>query len=270
MAVLAAFESRAVLEKEAALDTATERLSNALRRAFAKQERILLAELRPLRSRFAALESPRPVSDTEWQVALAVALASTQDEILAAWAAGVTDAMMIGGGMAAADFQIAFDIEHPRAAAYLRAEGAKMITRIEATTRRRVEREIGKMLDEGVGWPEFAKRLRAKFRHFREKKPQRHIRDRADLIAVTETGNAFEAASEIVGLDLESAGIPMEKSWLTVGDERVSDGCKANQARGWIAIRELFPSGHSRPLRFSGCRCTSLRQIVRDRDGDGD
>jgi len=268
MAVLAAFESQAVLEKEAALDTATERLSNALRRAFAKQERILLAELRPLRSRFAALESPRPIADAEWQVALAVALASTQDEILAAWAAGVTDAMTVGGGMAAADFQIAFDIENPRAAAYLRAEGAKLITRIEATTRRRVELEIGKMLDEGVGWPEFAKRLRTKFRDFRTKKPQRHIRDRADLIAVTETGNAFEAASEIVGLDLQDAGIPMEKSWLTVGDERVSPGCRANQERGWIPLKEIFPSGHSRPLRHPGCRCSSLRQIIRNRDGE--
>jgi hypothetical protein len=47
----------------------------------------------------------------------------------------------------------------------------------------------------------------------------------------------------------------MEKRWLTVGDDRVSDGCKDNQRAGWIALNDAFPSGDDRPLRFPGCRC---------------
>jgi len=36
-------------------------------------------------------------------------------------------------------------------------------------------------------------------------------------------------------------------SWSTVGDERVSDGCIANAAVGWIPVDQLFPSGHQHP-----------------------
>lgn len=61
---------------------------------------------------------------------------------------------------------------------------------------------------------------------------------------------------------LQNAGLEMEKSWLTVGDSRVSEGCAANAAAGWIGLEEEFPSDgtydRQRPPRFPGCRCDIL------------
>lgn len=62
--------------------------------------------------------------------------------------------------------------------------------------------------------------------------------------------------------DMASLGLAMEKSWLTVGDNRVSDGCAENEGAGWIPLDEPFPSGDQAPLRFPGCRCTALYRRV--------
>jgi hypothetical protein len=94
-------------------------------------------------------------------------------------------------------------------------------------------------------------------------KPQQHIDSRAHLIAVTELGNAFEDGSLGAARRMAAMGLEMEKKWLTVGDQRVSEGCRTNQAAGWIPIDRPFPSGHDRPLRFPGCRCTAQYQRKR-------
>ena len=70
-----------------------------------------------------------------------------------------------------------------------------------------------------------------------------------------ETGNAYEEATLIQSQSLQSAGLPMEKYWLTSHDDRVSDGCMENEDVGWIPLDDAFPSGDMRPLRFPGCRC---------------
>ena len=99
---------------------------------------------------------------------------------------------------------------------------------------------------------------------FSERKPQLHIRNRAELIAVTETGNAYEKAAMLQAEALQQAGLPMEKSWNTVGDDRVSDGCQENEDAGWIPIDEPFPSGDMQPLRFPGCRCNLQTRFARE------
>jgi hypothetical protein len=88
--------------------------------------------------------------------------------------------------------------------------------------------------------------------------PQQHIDSRAHLVAVTETGNAYAEGQLEVAQELAAAGIEMEKAWITVGDDRVTEGCRENEAAGWIGLDDPFPSGHQRPLRFPGCRCDLL------------
>lgn len=80
----------------------------------------------------------------------------------------------------------------------------------------------------------------------------------ANNIIVHNCGEAYEEGSLQVGKELAGMGLEIEHYWLTVGDSRVSDGCRANEAAGWIPLDQAFPSGHMRPLRFPGCRCTAL------------
>ena len=106
--------------------------------------------------------------------------------------------------------------------------------------------------------------IRDRFEEFAVGKPQLHIESRAHLIAVTEVGEAYSAGSLAAGEALEEAGVAMEKSWSTVGDDRVSAGCLGNEDAGWIPLNDDFPSGHQRPLRFPGCRCDLLMQAKED------
>lgn len=54
---------------------------------------------------------------------------------------------------------------------------------------------------------------------------------------------------------LISAGVGIEKRWVTVGDSRVSPGCFLNSSQGWLPLHTSFSSGHQHPLRHPRCRC---------------
>ena len=103
-----------------------------------------------------------------------------------------------------------------------------------------------------------AKAIKDRYQEFAVGVPQQHIRSRAELISITEAGMAYESGSSIVVRDLQDAGLRMEKSWLTVGDQRVDPHCAANQAQGWIAFDEAFSDGSMQPLSHPACRCTAL------------
>jgi len=153
---------------------------------------------------------------------------------------------------------IAFDLENPRAVEYLELHGAERVTMINETTREQIKAILVKGTEEGWSYDKIAREISDRFEEFAIGKPQQHIQSRAHLVAVTETANAYEEGNRIAALEIQKHGIPMEKSWLTVGDDRVSDGCQENQDAGWIDIDEPFPSGHQRPPRFPSCRCDCL------------
>lgn len=78
---------------------------------------------------------------------------------------------------------------------------------------------------------------------------------RAQLIARAELGEAVnEAQLADINSRVTSGVLPpeTEKRWSTVGDDRVSELCQANEADGWIPLKDIFTSGHDRPLRFPG------------------
>lgn len=177
--------------------------------------------------------------------------------------------LLLGAGALAGalgiDFEKAFSLKNPRAVAYLEAHGAALVTKINDETRSQMRTLLVQAGDEGWSYTRTAKAIREHFDGFAGLKPQAHIRDRATLVAVTEAGQAYEEGSRIVALGLAEAGIRMEKYWRTSGDEKVSQGCRDNEAAGWIPLEELFPSGHDRPLRFPGCRCSAKYQRARSR-----
>lgn len=172
--------------------------------------------------------------------------------------------LALGRGAAAAianvGINIAFNLRHPRAEQYLMDHGYGLISQIDATTRGNLATIINEGIRAGWSYGRMAREIVSLYSSMDQAKPQAHIDNRANLIAVTEIGNAYEAGSNIIIRDLQDAGLQMEKKWLTVGDNRVSAGCRGNQAEGWIPFEQAFSSGHQHPLRFPGCRCTTLYQ----------
>ena len=146
----------------------------------------------------------------------------------------------------------------PGVVGFLRDRAAAQVTKINDTTRQRLNEIITSGVEQGLSHGAIAAQIRDEFNAFAVGKPQQHIDSRAHLVAITEIGEAYEESTLQASQALAAAGLPQEKSWLTVGDKRVSKGCQANEAAGWIDLAGAFPSGHGRPLRFPGCRCTLL------------
>lgn len=137
----------------------------------------------------------------------------------------------------------------------MRRRAAERIAGIDATTLNLLRRLIEQAIGEEWAYTKLAAAIRRLFKDFGRAVPQRHLRDRAELIAVTEIGQAYIDGQLDNAERLAQRGANIEKSWLTVGDDRVSDGCRGNAGAGWIPLAQAFPSGHGGPLRFPGCRC---------------
>lgn len=92
---------------------------------------------------------------------------------------------------------------------------------------------------------------------------QKLLKDRKEVIAQTE---ARYATSQGNALRAAAAGKRF-KAWITVGDERVSDECAANESEGYIGLEDTFPAGADQPPQHPRCRCTLIyREEVRDQD----
>ena len=152
----------------------------------------------------------------------------------------------------------AFDLKNPRAVQAIKDRGAAAVANIDATTRDEIARIITQGMEEGYNYQKVARQIVAKYDEFGAGKPQAHIRNRAELIAVTEAAEAYETGNRLVIDEMTAVGLEMEKQWSTVGDERVSAGCRENSQAGWIPVDQLFPSGHQHAPRFPGCRCAIL------------
>jgi hypothetical protein len=244
-------------------------LEIALRKAFREQGHLLVRKFRQVKRFFnesdpwqghydlltAQFNEAVPPSEVE------MIWAQVQMETLKLFAVpidtAVAKALEYGGmGMLGeVGIKIRFDLKNPRAVDYLRDYGTRLVKDVNETTRDYLQTLISHSIEEGWSYQRTAEAIIERFEEFGVGRPQDHIDSRAHLIAVTETGNAYEEGSRIVAKDLQDAGLEMEKSWSTVGDTKVSEGCKTNEADGWIGIDKAHTSGHQRPLRFPGCRC---------------
>ncbi len=158
-------------------------------------------------------------------------------------------AIQLGMADQASALGISFDLKNPRAVAYAQEHAAAIVTKIDEETRRQIHDLVVQGTEEGWSYDRIAKEITARFAQFAEGKPQEHIDSRAHLVAVTEVGNAYEEGNLIAAQGLASAGLEMEKMWETVGDNRVSEGCRENQMAGWIPLDQPFPSGFQYGIR---------------------
>jgi len=250
-------------------------LEIAMRKAFREQGSLTVRKFRQVKRFFAEGEDPwkqygarldakfsEAVPPSEWEAIWAAVMLETVKLFTAPIDTAVAKALEHGGMAMLAELGmgVKFDLKNPRVVEYLKNYGANLVKGINETTRDYLQTLITQATEEGWSYKRTAEAMIERFEEFAVGKPQAHIDSRAHLIAVTETGNAYEEGNMIVARDLQDAGLTMEKSWSTVGDDKVSAGCRENEAVGWIPLDDAFPSGHQQPLRFPGCRCEARYQ----------
>jgi hypothetical protein len=255
----AALTRRAATRRRLATE---KKLQAAMARAFRAQGRAFVRELGAVRSTYPIQEAARW---GDWLAKFEAAVNKTVQFFVGPIEAATTTAILLGARVVLNSIRadIGFDIENPRAVAWLAENpAAERVTMITETTREYIRGVVDRAVEEGANYNEMARRITERYEEMAVGKPQLHIDSRAHLIAVTEVGEAYSAGNLMAGQTLEDAGLPMEKAWDTTGDGRVSDGCAANAAAGWLPLANAFPSGHQRPLRFPGCRCDLLMRAI--------
>jgi hypothetical protein len=234
------------------------KLQRGYARIFEKQGRLLMQKwprMKPL------YESATPPDVEPLLLEIFTATEEEATELLgetvgAALAAGFARVITPAGGII--DFNITTD---PVALEYLAEHGAKLVAGIDDTTRTEVARILQQAAAEGWSWQKTGRELAAQFKAFAGKPitgAATHIRNRAQLIAITEIGNAYEFGSYQAALRLQAIGIDQEKKWSGPDDNRTSSQCKDNLSAGWIPLDSEFPGGTQHPLQHPGCRHTCL------------
>lgn len=261
-------EAAAHRTRDRATRTLRKRLARDLRAAFRAQESAVLGALDRAESRLQRVLTPaeesrrlREADAPDWiEALLSDVLDDTAAPFVDAIDAAVRRALDAGAGETARQAGIvgSFTLDNPRAVGYAERYAAELVAQINQTTLEGIRRLVAEAVGDGWSYQQLAGAIRETYQGFHAPRPQQHIRDRAEMVAVTEVGNAYEAGAR-GGVDqLTAAGLTMEKSWSTIGDDRVSEECQANEAAGWIPVADPFPSGADRPLQHPGCRCTAL------------
>lgn len=251
-------------EKAKATKLIIEKLETQLGKAFLAQGKFFLRGFAQFRSRFVVEES---LGSKEWLVVFSQASDETLSLFSEPLLAAVRSALQSGGNQLLARMgmmDVSFGLANPGTVRYMDQVGGMHIKQITETTRDEIHRILNLGIGEGWSYDKVAGTIRDRFEEFAIGKPQQHIQSRAHLIAVTEVGEAYEESGFLAAGDLQSGGLQMEKQWRTVGDGRVSAGCRANGGEGWLPLNQAHLSGHQHPLRFPGCRCDEAYRRVRN------
>ena len=237
-----------------------------LQRAFRAQSAAFLrrfAKLRPQFTTTSARLREDALREDDWWRLFEAAAAETLGLFETPLTMMAEAALTAGAREAIADLSVemSFDLAFPEAVAYVEEHGAAMVAKINETTRTGLRGILTQAVDEGWSYDKTAKAIKERYREMAVGRPQKHIRSRAHMIAVTEMGNGYEHGNLLVGQRLQAAGLDMQHKWLDVGDARVSAECLRNARAGWIPLDEAFPSGHMRPLAHPACRCASQTRM---------
>lgn len=235
-------------------------LEKKLAALFLRQGQLFLARFEALRGYFT--EAPGPQA---WQPAFDAAVAETKEGFATAIDKGIEDAMKKGAKRFTSDLgmEVRFDLANPRAVDYLRVHAGSLIASdVNATTKKYINTVMTNAANTGQSYDQAAKAITDRYSEFAVGQPQLHIDSRAHLIAITELAQGYEEANLVMAQEMADGGIPMQKHWLTVHDNRVDATCTGNEARGWVPSEEAFPSGDMRPPEHPACRCTTQYQVA--------
>lgn len=185
-----------------------------------------------------------------WDEIAADSLPELQKVVLAAEVDGVeAGAAQLQKQIGLFDKTKSFNLANPRAVDWFRSTGGSVdyIKGINHTTGNQVRTVIASALDTGKSYSTTAKDIRVLFDGM--------SRERAQRIAVFESGKSYEAGNRIYADVLADEGIRMEQSWQTSKDEKVRPEHTANEAEGWVPLGHVFVSGDMEPPTDPGCRC---------------
>jgi hypothetical protein len=160
--------------------------------------------------------------------------------------------------------QDAFSLAHPDAVAWAEKRAAVRVSGVNDTTKKHIRNLITHGLEEGESYSSVARSIKNQFEQFAVGSPLEHIQSRAELVAVTEMGEAYEGGAATLSDELESYGIKQEKSRVGPNDDRTSDACRADLAAGWIPKEQPFPSGIMFGLEHPGCRHGTIYRVSRE------
>ena len=146
----------------------------------------------------------------------------------------------------------------------LEQTAAQRVTGINEVTRDRIKKIILDGYEQKKTYAQIAQEIKAEFEEFARPAPQRHVRNRAELVAITEMRDAHETSQYRQAREFIDKGYEMEKSWLTTKDERVCEICGGNSLAKWIGAEDFFPYGN--PPAFiapahPACRCRTVYRI---------
>lgn len=244
-------EANAALRKERALGKSERALATAMDAAFRAQGQAFLKRFAKLSTTFPA--AIREVAEViPWEPLFDESSLSTLQAFTKPLEEFTARSLLSGITAAIADLTLesSFTLKHPAAVDYLKQRGTERMTQINDTTRERLRSILEQAAEEGWSYNKTAKAIQAQYKTF--------SRQRAKNIAVFELGDAYEHGNMLVAKDLQSGGLEMQKSWLSVGDDRVRPDHRANQGQGWIPLDETFQDGSDRPPSDPRCRCTLL------------
>ncbi|MCK5236314.1 MAG: minor capsid protein [Deltaproteobacteria bacterium] len=121
---------------------------------------------------------------------------------------------------------------------------ATLVKGLDKETKKRLAHTISEGIKNKRGIPGLTRDIKGTFADM--------TKHRSELIARTETANALSEASleTMKGMGIDG------KEWVTVGDDRVSEDCKGNEAEGVIPVGQAFSGGTNAPPQHPDCRCT--------------
>jgi len=151
------------------------------------------------------------------------------------------------------DKKSSFNLANPRSVRWFQQKGGSIdyIKGIQKTTGDSLKRVIATALDEGWSYTSTAREIQKLY-------DEPISRDRAQRIAVYETGSAYEQGNKLFAESLVDDGVEMEEMWMSSHDSKVRpehDEISGNESEGWVPMGHVFSSGHTAPPTDPGCRC---------------
>jgi len=250
--------------KQRAMEEAEVEIKMIMRDYFKRQGRLFLQQFAKLEKEFPIEEAVNPgdIDDIMEFVGaqtaddLQIALKAPIGAILAKAASNMLE---IAG---ADNIDIAWNLKNPAAVKWVESHGAELVAGIDETTRSAMSDLLTRAVEEGWSYGHTAREIKSNFDGFAGLKPQGHIHNRAEGVAVTESRFAYEQGNLRTAEALRDLGLNMEKSWYVSGDEMQCEDCELNGDEGWIPLDDNFPSGDDAPPAHPYCRCDLLIQRV--------
>lgn len=154
---------------------------------------------------------------------------------------------------------ISFTVKNPRAVEYIDIRGLALLKELNTTTKDDIRKIVSAGLDNGDSYSAIARAIKSKFVQYATKTVG--SKSRAEVVAITEAGKAYQAGNFGAIQEATSTGLKFQKSWLPVSDP--CPICQTNADQGWIDLDAKHSSGDDHPVAHPICRCAELYQRVK-------